>query len=87
MANPEDVGFESEILNKAVAALPGIQEDVAKFLDVFDPQAAGKDDKYEFFKYEGEDDEYAGIVEHKMVGFEVPWYGTDTKLLLGNRCC
>jgi len=65
--HPEDVGFDSEILNKALAALPGIREDVATFLGVFNHQAAGKDDKYDFFKDEDEHEEYEKIVEHKLV--------------------
>jgi len=66
--DPKEVGFQSEIINKAIAALPGIREDVCKFLGVFNHQAAGKDDKYNFFK--GNDDEgnpeYEAIMEHKL---------------------
>jgi DNA mismatch repair protein MSH3 len=69
---PEDVGFESAILNKAIAALPEIREDVEAFLNVFNWQAAGKDDKYDFFKNEDEDEEYEKILEHKLVSFHPP---------------
>jgi DNA mismatch repair protein MSH3 len=69
---PEDVGFESDILNKAIAALPEIRQDVEAFLNVFNHSAAGKDDKYDFFRNEDEDEEYEKIVEHKLVRFPSP---------------
>ena len=65
--SPEDVGFESGIINKAIAALPEIHEDVSTFLRMFNHQAAAKDDKYDFFRNEDEDEEYEKIVEHKLV--------------------
>lgn len=75
------MGFRSTLLNEAVAALPEIGEDIKAYLDVFDHSAAGKNNKYDFFKEvngegEGEDDEdggegeggkYEAIMEHKMV--------------------
>ncbi|KAF8252779.1 hypothetical protein K440DRAFT_652656 [Wilcoxina mikolae CBS 423.85] len=64
--NPEDVGFQSNIINKAIAALPEIKDDIAKYLAMFNHQAAGKDDKYNFFNNEDENEEYDAIVEHKL---------------------
>lgn len=64
------MGFKSTLLNQAVAALPEIGEDVKAYLDVFDHSAAGKNNKYDFFKEgknEGEGEEYEAIMEHKMV--------------------
>ena len=66
---PADVGFQSDIINRAIAALPDIKADVAQYLDMFDPKAAAKDDKYFFFKGEAENDEYEGIVRHKLVPY------------------
>jgi DNA mismatch repair protein MSH3 len=68
--NPEDVGFKSSIINKAIAALPDIKDDIAKYLAMFDHQAAGKDDKYNFFNNEDENEEYDAIVEHKLVCYK-----------------
>jgi DNA mismatch repair protein MSH3 len=65
--DPKEVGFQSEIINKAIAALPGIRENVSKFLGVFNHQSAGKDDKYNFFKEnDDENPEYEAIMEHKL---------------------
>lgn len=61
--DPSEVGFESSILNTSIAALPTIEADVLKFLDVFNHQAAGKDDKYDFFK---DLDDYEEINNHKL---------------------
>ena len=60
----DEVGFKSHIINDAIAALPEIAKDVARYLDVFNHQAAAKDDKYNFFKNEEED--YDAINEKKM---------------------
>lgn len=68
--DPKEMGFKSALLNQAVAALPEIGEDVKMYLDVFDHSAAGKNNKYDFFKEgksEGEEEEYEAIMEHKMV--------------------
>jgi DNA mismatch repair protein MSH3 len=78
--NPEDVGFQSNIINKAIAALPEINEDVAKYLGMFNHQAAGKDDKYNFFTNEDENEEYEAIVEHKLVCFKAT--GSWIKILI-----
>lgn len=71
--DPKEMGFKSTLLNEAVAALPEIGEDVKAYLNVFDHSAAGKNNKYDFFKEgksegggEGEE-EYEAIMEHKMV--------------------
>lgn len=63
-----------------MAALPEIGEDIKAYLDVFDHSAAGKNNKYGFFKEgncegegedegegEGEGGKYEAIMEHKMV--------------------
>lgn len=62
--SPEEVGFQSKILNEAVAALPEIKDDVEAYLGVFKHNAACKDDKFDFFRNE---DQYEAIVEHKLV--------------------
>jgi len=62
--DPSEVGFKSHLINEAIAALPGIAEDVAKYLDVFNHQAAGKDDKYNFFR--NEEENYEVINEKKL---------------------
>jgi DNA mismatch repair protein MSH3 len=59
-SSPSDAGFRSTQLNRAMASLPLIRADVEGFLDVFNHQAAAKDDKYNFFKDElGEYDDIA----------------------------
>ena len=62
--DPGAVGFKSYIINEAIAALPGIAEDVTRYLDVFSHQAAGKDDKYNFFR--NEEENYEAINENKL---------------------
>ncbi|TGO32507.1 hypothetical protein BHYA_0311g00060 [Botrytis hyacinthi] len=47
--SPSDAGFDSSILNEAVASLPAIGEIVISFLDRINAQAARNDDKYAFF--------------------------------------
>ena len=58
-----DAGFQSRILNEAVAVLPSISDDVIAFLEKINPQAAKDDDKYAFFREECEADD---ITEHKL---------------------
>ena len=60
---PSDAGFESEIINDAIAALPIIVEDVISYLDQINPEAAKADDKYAFFREEMESDD---IMTHKL---------------------
>ena len=61
--SPSDAGFQSPIINKAIAALPTIAEDVISFLDQINPEAAKADDKYAFFR---DDVESEDIMEQKM---------------------
>lgn len=60
---PSDAGFQSSIINNAIAALPTIAEDVVSYLDQINPEAAKADDKYAFFREEVESED---IMEHKM---------------------
>lgn len=60
------MGFKSSLINEAVASLPEIKEDVEAYLAVFNHSSAAKDDKYDFFKEDGEGDEYEAITGHKM---------------------
>ena len=61
--SPVEAGFQSSIINHAIAALPTIAEDVVSYLDQINPEAAKGDDKYSFFR---EDVESEDIMEHKM---------------------
>ncbi|RAL66833.1 hypothetical protein DID88_007616 [Monilinia fructigena] len=54
---PSDAGFESAILNEAIASLPAIGEIVISFLDKINAQAARKDDKHAFFLEDYETEE------------------------------
>lgn len=60
---PADVGFQSDIINNAIAALPTISEDVLSYLEQINPEAAKADDKYAFFCEEMESED---IVTHKL---------------------
>ena len=60
---PSDAGFQSSIINTAIAALPTIAGDVVSYLDQINPEAAKSDDKYAFFREEVESED---IMEHKM---------------------
>ena len=60
---PLDAGFQSSIINNAIAALPTIAADVVSYLDQINPEAAKADDKYAFFR---EDVESEDILEHKL---------------------
>ncbi|CCX06910.1 Similar to DNA mismatch repair protein msh3; acc. no. Q5B6T1 [Pyronema omphalodes CBS 100304] len=62
--SPSEAGFKSNMINTSIAALPGMKTAVQSFLDEFSHQAAGKDDKYNFFLHE-DNDEYEAIVGHK----------------------
>ena len=61
--SPEEAGFESQMINNAIATLPAIAEDVVSFLDRMNPEAARADDKYAFFREELESDD---ITAHKL---------------------
>ena len=60
---PDDVGFSSAILNRAIASLPMIGDYVIAHLDKINAEAAKQDDKYGFFR---EDVESDSISEHKL---------------------
>ncbi|MCJ1431821.1 Mismatch repair protein msh3 [Xylographa pallens] len=61
--SPSDAGFQSSMVNEAIAALPIILQDVLGYLDKINPQAAKDDDKYAFFR---ENEETDDIAEHKL---------------------
>ena len=61
--NTVSAGFQSLIINDAIAALPTISVDVVGYLDKINAQAAKEDDKYNFFRDEEETDD---IDAHKM---------------------
>ena len=61
--SPPDAGFQSSMINEALAALPIILDDVLAYLEKMNPQAAKDDDKYAFFRESEETDE---ISEHKL---------------------
>ena len=60
---PADAGFRSNMINRAIARLPTISENVVAYLEKINPQAAKDDDKYGFFR---DEEESEGITEHKM---------------------
>ena len=60
---PADAGFESDVINEAIATLPLINEDVISYLDQINPEAAKADDKYAFFREETEGED---IMSHKL---------------------
>lgn len=58
-----DTGFQSTIINTAIAAIPNIAVDVTAYLDRINLQAAKDDDKYSFFRDETESED---TTEHKL---------------------
>ncbi|KAI9827591.1 MAG: Mismatch repair protein msh3 [Phylliscum demangeonii] len=58
-----DVGFSSSVLNRAIASLPTIAEDVVQYLEKINPEAAKNDDKYTFLRDQEESEE---ITEQKL---------------------
>ncbi|KAK5693400.1 Mismatch repair protein msh3 [Elasticomyces elasticus] len=60
---PGDAGFQSEMLRECVAALPKIGDDVVRYLERINAEAAKADDKFGFFR---EGDETEEITDHKM---------------------
>lgn len=60
---PEDTGLKSTLLSNAICAIPQIGEIVVTFLEKINPEAARKDDKYEFFR---EEEETEDITTHKL---------------------
>ena len=62
--SPSEVGFSSSIINNAIAALPTISDDIVRFLEKINPEAARNDEKYTFFR---ESEETDGITDRKLV--------------------
>ena len=60
---PVDAGFQSNLINDALATLPLIGDDVVTFLEKINLQAAKEDDKYNFFREDSEDE---SITDHKL---------------------
>lgn len=60
---PEDAGFSSVLINRAIASLPVIGDWVISFLDRINPEAARQDDKYGFFREEFESE---SMSDHKL---------------------
>lgn len=60
---PEDTGLKSTLLRNAICAIPQIGEIVVTFLEKINPEAARRDDKYEFFR---EEEETEDITTHKL---------------------
>ena len=86
VSSSADAGFNSQIINDAIAVLPTIVEDVVSFLDKINPQAAKDDDKYSFFRQETESEE---ITEHKLgiasVEHDLDSYRTNAAAKLGKK--
>lgn len=61
--DPSDAGFQSSIINNAIAVLPTIADDVVSYLEQMNPEAAKADDKYNFFREEMESED---VMEQKM---------------------
>lgn len=60
---PADAGFKSSLLSNAIGSIPQIGEIVVTFLEKINPEAARRDDKYEFFREAEETDD---ISDHKL---------------------
>jgi DNA mismatch repair protein MSH3 len=58
-----EAGFESPLINAAIATLPAIRDVLITFLEKINPEAARRDDKYAFFR---EEDESEAIGDHKL---------------------
>lgn len=58
-----DSGFDSPLLGDAVASLPKIADDVIRYLEQINSQAAKDDDKYNFLRGEHETED---IADHKV---------------------
>ncbi|KAK3111777.1 Mismatch repair protein msh3 [Teratosphaeriaceae sp. CCFEE 6253] len=63
VTSPAAAGFQSTMLNEAIASLPKIAEDVVQYLERINASAAKEDDKFSFFRDEHETDD---ITNHKM---------------------
>ncbi|SMR54979.1 unnamed protein product [Zymoseptoria tritici ST99CH_1E4] len=62
VTSPDAAGFESKVINEAIASLPRIADDVLQYLNRMNAQAAKADDKYGFFRDEYETE---AITDHK----------------------
>ena len=62
-ASAADTGFDSPTLAKAIHNLPKILDAVIGFLEMINPEAAKKDDKYNFFREEHQTED---IQDHQM---------------------
>lgn len=60
---PADTGFKSRLLSGSICSIPQIGEIVVTFLEKINPEAARRDDKYEFFREVEETDD---ITNHKL---------------------
>ncbi|USW58001.1 Putative DNA mismatch repair protein MutS, core [Septoria linicola] len=60
--HPQDAGFQSSLINDAIASLPQISTDVLDYLGRMNLQAAKENDKYNFFRDEHETED---ITDHK----------------------
>jgi DNA mismatch repair protein MSH3 len=63
VTSPADAGFQSSMVNEAIASLPKIADDVVQYLDRINATAAKADDKYSFFRDEHETED---ITDHKV---------------------
>ncbi|CAK4013868.1 DNA mismatch repair msh3 [Lecanosticta acicola] len=76
VTSPAEAGFQSAMINEAIASLPCIADDVLEYLNRLNAEAAKSDDKYDFFRepFETEDitDHKVGIVavEHDLNEFK-----------------
>ena len=60
---PKEAGFRSNMINEAITTLPMIHDDVVRYLEKINSQAAKADDKYRFFRDTEETD---AVIEHKL---------------------
>lgn len=83
---PADTGFKSSLLHEAICAIPQIGEIVVTFLEKINPEAARRDDKYEFFR---ETEETEDISTHKLgiaaVEQELDEHRQEAAQKLGNK--
>lgn len=83
---PQDAGFEANVLNDSIAALPTIADAVVTYLERINPAAAKDDDRYAFFR---EDVESEDISDHKLgiasVEHELDAYRADAAAKLGMK--
>lgn len=63
VTSPANAGFQSTMINEALASLPRIQDDVVEYLERINAQAARDDDKYSFFRDQHETED---ITDHKV---------------------